>query len=44
VQKFFILKATLFTSASSASSVKVAYIWVLLLDALPAGVMGKALK
>lgn len=43
VQKFFILKATLLTSASSTSSAQV-YIWVLLLDALLAGVMGKTRK
>jgi len=41
--KSFYFKASLFTSASSASSAKV-YIWVLLLDALLAGVMGKARK
>ena len=41
--KIFYSKASLFTSASSTSTAQV-YIWVLLLDALLAGVMGKARK
>ncbi|ATG57891.1 hypothetical protein CPA52_06455 [Pseudoalteromonas marina] len=41
--KVFYFKASFLTSASSTSSAKV-YIWVLLLDALLACVMGKSRK